>query len=120
MPATLSMDVAGTGKYRSLVDRIGPKTRGMVNAVWLLPVVLWLGYVVVVNVMLTTKLVAKVVSYNPTDASLAYGSAWSLWPGVVHIKDLRLSGSDSVLQWGIELEEAAATIHLTKLFWKEF
>ncbi|WP_437907626.1 hypothetical protein WME95_06905 [Sorangium sp. So ce327] len=86
----------------------------------ILPLALWLGYVVVVNVMLSTGLIARLVSYNPVDASLYYGSAWSLWPGVVHVKELRLSGSDSVLQWAVELDEADVDIHLTDLLRKKF
>ncbi|WP_437318765.1 hypothetical protein [Sorangium sp. So ce385] len=86
----------------------------------ILPIALWLGYVVIGNVMLSTKLVARLVSYNPTDASLFYGSAWSLWPGVVHVKELRLSGADSTLEWAVLLDEVEADIHLTDLFRKKF
>ncbi|WP_437726071.1 hypothetical protein [Sorangium sp. So ce861] len=86
----------------------------------ILPIALWLGYVVIGNVMLSTKLVARLVSYNPTDATLFYGSAWSLWPGVVHVKELRLSGSDSTLEWAVLLDEVEADIHLTDLFRKKF
>ncbi|AUX29643.1 MULTISPECIES: hypothetical protein [Sorangium] len=86
----------------------------------ILPIALWVGYVVIGNVMLSTKLVARLVSYNPTDATLFYGSAWSLWPGVVHVKELRLSGSDSLLEWAVLLDEVEADIHLTDLFRKKF
>ncbi|WP_437487388.1 hypothetical protein WME75_06770 [Sorangium sp. So ce1014] len=86
----------------------------------LLPVALWLGYVVIVNVMLSTKLMARLVSYNPIDVTLVYGSAWSLWPGVVHVKEIRLSGADSVLEWAVVLDEVHADIHLTDLLRKKF
>ncbi|WP_437591411.1 hypothetical protein [Sorangium sp. So ce1000] len=99
---------------------LGPRARRALKALLLLPVALWLGYVVVVNVMLSTGMIARLVSYNPVDASLYYGSAWSLWPGVVHVEELRLSGSDSVLQWAVELDEADLDIHLIDLLRRKF
>ncbi|AUX20682.1 hypothetical protein SOCEGT47_011550 [Sorangium cellulosum] len=86
----------------------------------LAPVALWIGYVVVVNVLLSAGLVARLVSHDPIDATLDYGSAWSLWPGVVHAKEFRLSGSDSTLQWAVELDEVDADIHLTELLRRKF
>ncbi|WP_437280264.1 hypothetical protein WME90_06815 [Sorangium sp. So ce375] len=85
-----------------------------------MPIAIWLGYVVIVNIMLSTGLIARLVSYNPVDASLYYGSAWSLWPGLVHVEELRLSGSDSVLQWAVELDEVDVDIHLTDLLRRKF
>lgn len=99
---------------------LGPRASKALKVLLILPVALWLGYVVIVNVMLSTKLMARLVSYNPTDASLFYGSAWSLWPGVVHVKELRLSGADSVLEWAVVLDEVDADIHLTDLLRKKF
>ncbi|WP_437943925.1 hypothetical protein WMF27_06210 [Sorangium sp. So ce281] len=104
----------------ALSGRHGPRARRALKALLILPIALWLGYVVVVNVMLSTGLIARLVSYNPVDASLYHGSAWSLWPGVVHVEELRLSGSDSVLQWAVELDEADVDIHLTDLLRKKF
>ncbi|WP_437898279.1 hypothetical protein [Sorangium sp. So ce124] len=104
----------------ALSGRLGPRARRALKALLILPIALWLGYVVVVNAMLSTGLIARLVSYNPVDASLYYGSAWSLWPGVVHVEELRLSGSDSVLQWAVELDEADLDIHLTDLLRKKF
>ncbi|KYF65845.1 hypothetical protein BE11_44625 [Sorangium cellulosum] len=99
---------------------LGPRASKALKVLLILPVALWLGYVVIINVMLSTKLMARLISYNPIDASLKYESAWSLWPGVVHVEDLQLSGSDSLLQWAVLLDEVAADIHLTDLLRKKF
>ncbi len=99
---------------------LGPRASKALKGVLLLPVALWLGYVVIVNVMLSTKLMARLVSYNPIDVTLVYGSAWSLWPGVVHVKEIRLSGADSTLEWAVVLDEVHADIHLTDLLRKKF
>ncbi|WP_437678639.1 hypothetical protein [Sorangium sp. So ce131] len=115
------MHAAGALKSPPLLETwAGPRAGKALKVLLLLPIALWVGYVVIVNVMLSTKLVARLVSYNPTDASLHYGTAWSFWPGVVHVEDLRLSGSDSVLQWAVELDEADVDIHLTQLLSKKF
>ncbi|WP_437601132.1 hypothetical protein [Sorangium sp. So ce590] len=99
---------------------LGPRASKALKAVLILPVALWLGYVVIVNVLLSTKLMARLVSYNPIDVTLFYGSAWSLWPGVVHVEEIRLSGADSTLEWAVVLDEVHADIHLTDLLWKKF
>src|SRR5690242_19047210 len=74
------------------------------------PLALWLAYVVLVNIMLTTGLIAKIASYNPDLANMHYDNAWSLWPGVVHVRGFRISGSDSVLEWMVGVDEASADI----------
>ncbi|MGK3996532.1 hypothetical protein [Sorangium sp. So ce1024] len=115
------MYAAGALKSRpDLRGWLGPRASKALKVLLILPVALWLGYVVIINVMLSTKLIARLVSYNPIDATLHYESAWSIWPGVVHAKDLRLSGSDSVLQWAVLLDEVEADIHLTDLLRKKF
>ncbi|WP_437815985.1 hypothetical protein [Sorangium sp. So ce1078] len=105
---------------RGLGEWLGPRASKALKVLLILPVALWLGYVVIINFMLSTKLMARLVSYNPIDVSLFYGSAWSLWPGVVHVKELRLSGADSTLEWAVVLDEVHADIHLTDLLRKKF
>lgn len=78
------------------------------------------GYIVLVNVMLSTNLVAKLVSYNPELAAIKYDSAWSVWPTVVHVKGLEVRGSDSVLQWVVQLDEVTCDIKLTELLNRKF
>ncbi|WP_437652574.1 hypothetical protein [Sorangium sp. So ce1182] len=109
-----------SGLRERLEERVGPRVTRALKVLLLAPIALWLGYVVIVNVMLSTKLMARLISYNPGDASLYYGSAWSLWPGVVHIEEFRLSGGDSTLEWAVELDEADVDIHLTDLLRKKF
>lgn len=78
------------------------------------------GYIVLVNVMLSTKLLSKLVSYNPDTVALNYESAWSVWPGVVHVKGFEVRGSDSVLEWVVQLDEVSCDIHLTELLDRKF
>jgi hypothetical protein len=86
----------------------------------LLPIALWIAYVVLANLMLMTGLAAKLASYNPRAANMRYDWAWSVWPSVVHVEGFRISGSDSVLQWDVEVDKATADVHLTELFRKKF
>src|SRR5690242_9985943 len=55
-------------------------------AILLSPVILYVAYVVLANIMLATGLVAKLASYNPEEAELHYDSAWTPWPGRVYVK----------------------------------
>lgn len=84
------------------------------------PFALFLAYLLLVNVALSSKLIATLVSQNPDDVMLDYDSAYSLWPGHVHVEGFRLSGQDSVLQFGVLVDEADCQIYLPDLFRKKF
>jgi hypothetical protein len=99
---------------------LAPRAKRALKLLLFLPVALWLGYVVVVNIVLSTGLVARLVSYNPDDVTMHYESAWSVWPGVTHVKGFRVGGADSVLQWVVEVDEARVDIRLTELLRKKF
>jgi len=90
-------------------------TIALLVAIGILP-----GYIVIVNVMLSTKLISRMVSHDEETVSLTYDSAWSVWPGVVHVKGFEVRGSDSVLQWVVQLDEVSCDIHLWELLNRKF
>lgn len=92
----------------------------ILKIVLLIPVGLWVAYVVLANVFLNTGLMARLVSYNPESVSMHYETAWTVWPGSMHVKGFRISGQDSVLQWTVEVDEAHADVHFTELFRRKF
>jgi hypothetical protein len=84
------------------------------------PIALWLGYALLVNIALSSKLLANLVSNYPEEVQMDYDSAYSLWPGKLHVEGFRMSGQDTVLQWSVLVDEADADIKLTELFRKKF
>lgn len=84
------------------------------------PVALFLGYLILANIALSSKLIPRLVSINPDDANMDFDSAYTLWPGHVHVEGFRISGQDSVLQWAVLVDSATAHIDFTQLFRKKF
>ncbi len=70
--------------------------------------------------MLSTKLISSDGQLRRGDRLLTYDSAWSVWPGVVHVKGFEVRGSDSVLQWMVQLDEVSCDIHLLELLKRKF
>jgi hypothetical protein len=108
--------------FRSIRRRSFPWQRARKALLYLAlaPIGLWLLYVVVGNIMLGTGLVARLVSYNPEAANMYYDSAWTYWPGVAYVKNFRISGSDTVLQWVVGVDEARVDVRMLDLFDRKF
>ena len=72
------------------------------------------------NLGISRPIFARLVSKDPQSFNLDYRVAWTLWPALVHVRDLQLRGSDSNLQWAIEIERARASIDLVAIFKRQF
>jgi hypothetical protein len=79
---------------------------------------LYVAYVVIVNGAMVTGLAEWMANRDPNKTVLHFTSAYSFWPGRVHVNHFVLRGQDSVFQWRIELEDATAKFALTELFAK--
>lgn len=127
-PKDEAVQAAGGGdrKRRPFSRWLAPESRAhrwglrALTILLIAPVALWLLYVLLINVALSSKLIASAVSQNPDEIVLDYDSAYSFWPGRVHVEGLRISGQDSTLQWSVALDEADASIYLPDLFRKKF
>jgi hypothetical protein len=73
-------------------------------------------YLVLANLMLWVGLRPLLRWAEPEQLYLDYGSAYSLFPGDVHVKDFHLTNQDSSIQWGMVLEEGNLHIELGELF----
>src|SRR6187401_2287773 len=52
--------------------------------------------------------------------SAKYESAYTLWPGRVHVRDLRIVCQDYNLQWSLDFEKVTAELRLTELVRRRF
>jgi hypothetical protein len=98
------------------------KLRGLTKRfVWLGATLLALEifYLVVGNLFLRFALL-PIVNREPDDFLMAYERAYTLWPGVAHVRGFRLRNQNRTLQWQLEVEEADVTIDLLDLFGKTF
>src|SRR5712691_13114979 len=56
----------------------------------LIPAFLFAGYLVSANILLRTRLLRSMINDGPDKTYVEYGSAYSLWPGRVRVRDLRI------------------------------
>src|SRR5689334_12871161 len=76
-------------------------------------------YLVAANVLLRTRLLRDLVSEGP-DIELEYTSAYSVWPGFVHVRDLALQVQDCDLQLAVAADSAQIEVSLHDLLFRRF
>jgi hypothetical protein len=72
-----------------------------------------LGYLLLVNLFLAFGLPWAFKSTNTVNATVR--RAWSVWPGVVHVRGLRVVFQDHNLQWSLDIERARVRLRLGEL-----
>ncbi|HEX7666362.1 MAG TPA: hypothetical protein VF407_17670, partial [Polyangiaceae bacterium] len=63
-------------------------------------------FLVASNVMLRTRIFRDIMAFDPESMTLEYESAYSWFPGRIHVDGLSIRGSDSHVQWLITVEHA--------------
>jgi len=77
-------------------------------------------YVIGANLLLRTRLLRALINHGPDKIWIDYSSAYSLRPGRVRVRDLRIRDRGVVTEWIISLDEARGSIRLTDLLRKRF
>jgi hypothetical protein len=67
----------------------------------------------------SAPVLAKLISGDAQSFNVDYRRAWFLWPSILHVRNLNVSGSDANVQWQLEVDEARASIELTALLRRE-
>ena len=76
-------------------------------------------YLIGANLFLSCGGLSKLfASTNTIDAK--FRSAWTIWPGHVHIRGLRVVFQDKNLQWSLDVERAQLVLRLTELTSRAF
>lgn len=77
----------------------------------------YVGYVVVINVLLSTGLAKQILNgLAPDHVTFDYASAYSLWFANVHTTGFSVRGTDSAVEWKLTTDEAATTFGVTDFF----
>ncbi len=80
-----------------------------------------LAVIAATQVALSTPLFLRLIDAAfAGEVSFGYDSAWSWWPGHVHVRGLRVQGEDSNVQWLLRVEETDATIAVGELLHRTF
>lgn len=77
-------------------------------------------YLLVVNVFLATPLLVKLVNKKPHKFFMTYDSAYSLWPGHVHVRGYHMVFQNHKLAFELHVADSTAHVRLTELLNRRF
>jgi hypothetical protein len=77
-------------------------------------------YLVGVNLFLNSPLAREAFNRRPAKFRIGWSAAWSVWPGVVQVRGLRLRGHVNSVTWTVAAERARGWILLGHLLRREF
>jgi hypothetical protein len=72
-------------------------------------------YLLAVNLFLNTPLARRAFNRNPARFQMAWSSAWTVWPGYVHVRGLKLRGHVNSVTWFVDSGRARGWIDLPLL-----
>jgi hypothetical protein len=72
-------------------------------------------YLLAIHILIATPLLRKITNQNSEKLFIAYGSAWSVWPGRLHIKALRIRWKDSYVESYVTFDKVVGTFDLVSL-----
>jgi hypothetical protein len=77
-------------------------------------------YLVAMNIFLRTRLFRNLINFSPETMRVDYASAYSLFPGRIHVDGLRIRGSDSMVQWILVLDHCDFRLWPTDVLKRRF
>jgi hypothetical protein len=87
----------------------------------LLAILLLVGlYLLGVNLFLNTPLSRRAFNRHPERFQIGWSSAWTVWPGLVQVRGLRLRGHVNEVTWFVTAERASGWIALPRLLGRTF
>ncbi|HEX7182906.1 MAG TPA: hypothetical protein VF756_13770 [Thermoanaerobaculia bacterium] len=81
---------------------------------------LYLGlYLLPIHLFLGTPLGPRLLNRRPERLRIEWGSAWSLWPGEVEVRQLRITGDNRRASWSVAVDSGKGRIDLPALLRRE-
>ncbi len=97
------------------------RPRRALRPLWLLAgalalaVLLYLGYLAAANALLRSAWLPAKLNGNPQHLLIRYAAAWTVWPGLVHVRGLSIREQSRVTQWQVTLDEGWMALDLPLL-----
>jgi hypothetical protein len=93
--------------------------RWLRRTVWLL-VAVWAAYLLAMNIFIRTNLFRSLISADPASLLVEYSSAYSLVPGHIRVRDLRIRGRDSNIEWLLVIDRCQFRVLFSDLLHRRF
>jgi len=77
------------------------------------PLAVWTAWMVAIHLFLWTPLLRAILRRE--DVFLDYRSAWSVWPGTLHLQGVVLALTDTNIEFRLTIDELKTTVHLFQL-----
>src|SRR5262245_23260747 len=77
--------------------------------------VLWPLYLAVANVWLHRGGLERMLNRRPERLAIHWKSAWTVWPGVVHVRGFELRNQTRVYQWWVAVDRGTVDVDLWNL-----
>ena len=81
---------------------------------------IWVVYLAAANIFLATGVGPGAINRKPEKLLVEWRRAWSVVPGVVHVRDLRIRAQNRVVQWDASIDRARVPIAVHRLLTKGF
>ncbi len=79
-----------------------------------------LSYLVLANALLSSALIQDRISHEPERLLVRWGSAWSVWPGKVHVRNFYLRRQDPKRRFELVVDAAVTEVDLSALLERRF
>jgi hypothetical protein len=79
-----------------------------------------LVYVLAAHIFLHSSLFSKIVNEDPVEAFVHFDSAWTIFPGLAHVRGLLVKGQDGSIGWQVEVKKATVLVNLPALLVRKF
>lgn len=97
-----------------------PKKRARGAVFWLLLGALLVGMGTLLGANLFLLLGFSKIFESTNQINVTFRRAWTIWPGTIHVRDLRLTFQDHNLQFAIDLPKAVVDVRLSALVFRTF
>ena len=77
--------------------------------------VLWPLYLVAANLWLRQGGLERMLNRRPERLSIHWDSAWTLWPGVVHVRGFEIRNQTRVYQWWLAVDRGVVDVDVWNL-----
>ena len=100
--------------------KVSKKTKKLLIVVAVLFLVVEIAYVSVANIVLRDHRIPALINTQPEKLRFDYTEAWTLFPGLVHLKGVELEGHDGSILWRVELAKVDVMLDLFGLLSRRF
>lgn len=77
--------------------------------------ILWPLYLVIANVWLHRGGLERILNRRPERLSIHWESAWTVWPGVVHVRGFEMRNQTRTFQWWLAVDSGTVDVDLWDL-----